>query len=102
MENPSTSASCKISLILQCVVASPGIFTTMEKAKAHFKANDKSVIISAPSADDPVFVMCVNHEKCDNCLKIQQCLLYHQLLSPSSQGHPQQLLDYGMIHGHSP
>jgi glyceraldehyde 3-phosphate dehydrogenase len=43
------------------IVESTGVFTTIDKAKVHLASGAKKVVISAPSADAPMYVIGVNH-----------------------------------------
>ena len=48
-----------VEVVAECT----GIFTSIEKASSHLNSGAKKVVISAPSADAPMFVMGVNHHE---------------------------------------
>jgi len=48
-----------VDIVAECT----GIFTTLETAQSHIDAGAKKVVISAPSANAPMFVMGVNDDK---------------------------------------
>merc|ERR1711994_550874 len=52
------------------VVESTGVFTTLEAAGKHHQGGAEKVIISAPSADAPMFVMGVNEGSYNKDMKI--------------------------------
>ncbi len=52
------------------IVESTGVFTTVEKASAHFSGGAKKVVISAPSGDAPMFVMGVNNKSYTSDMKV--------------------------------
>ena len=52
------------------VIESTGVFTTTDKASAHMTGGAKKVVISAPSADAPMFVVGVNQEKYKNSMDV--------------------------------
>jgi len=52
------------------VVEATGVFTVVEKCQAHIAGGAKKVIITAPSADAPMFVCGVNEHKYDKSINI--------------------------------
>jgi len=52
------------------VVEATGVFTTIDKCKAHIDGGCKKVIITAPSADAPMFVMGVNENSYDSSITV--------------------------------
>lgn len=52
------------------VVEATGVFTTVDKCQAHIAGGAKKVIITAPSADAPMFVVGVNEKKYDPSIQI--------------------------------
>jgi len=52
------------------VVEATGVFTTVEKCQPHLAGGAKKVIITAPSADAPMFVCGVNEEKYDSSVQV--------------------------------
>jgi len=52
------------------VVEATGVFTTIDKCQAHIQGGAKKVIITAPSADAPMFVCGVNEKKYEKSINI--------------------------------
>jgi len=58
------------SVNAETVIESTGVFTTTAAASAHLNGGAKKVVISAPSADAPMFVMGVNQNKYNPSMKV--------------------------------
>ena len=52
------------------VIEATGVFTTTDACKAHLKGGAKKVIITAPSADAPMFVIGVNENSYQSNMQI--------------------------------
>lgn len=55
---------------VEYVAEATGVYTSEEKASAHFTGGAKKVVITAPSSDAPMFVMGVNHDKYNKNMKV--------------------------------
>jgi glyceraldehyde-3-phosphate dehydrogenase/erythrose-4-phosphate dehydrogenase len=66
------------------VVESSGVFTTIDKASAHLKGGAKKVIISAPSADAPMFVCGVNLDAYKSDYSVVRLLQFFHTISPKT------------------
>ena len=63
---------------MEYVIESTGVFTTNEKAQLHIDGGCKKVVITAPSADAPMFVMGVNEDSYDTGVTILRYQYYGQ------------------------
>jgi glyceraldehyde 3-phosphate dehydrogenase len=52
------------------VVEATGVFTTIDKCQSHLKGGAKKVIITAPSADAPMYVVGVNEQTYDPSVNV--------------------------------
>ncbi len=80
-------------IVLECT----GIFTTLNKASGHIKGGARKVVISAPSADAPMFVMGVNHHE----LKADQTIVSNASCTTNCLAPLAKVIDdeFGLVEG---
>ena len=77
---------------VEYVIESTGAFTTLEKAKLHIDGGCKKVVITAPSADAPMFVMGVNEDVYDPKMTIIRRVNHVKKLRLQSKTWPTRVL----------
>ena len=80
------------------VVESTGVFTTTEQASAHFSGGAKKVVISAPSADAPMYVGVNHKEYKESESVISNGIKHDQLLGAVGEDYPREIRHQGRSH----
>ena len=73
MTSSNLSSANVLILGIAMLLSITGVFTEKESASSHLVGGAKKVVISAPSADAPMFVVGVNHDKYEPSMEVTFC-----------------------------